>query len=345
MRPNNIARIKDNISNEGSRAKRINIDIAIISDERNLRWLTGRIGLNIILVIPTDGRPVCLCPTMELGRVAGLGFEVLELKEGQKAWKVIKDYFEPKTIGTDAGFAEKQEGVKRYFKKIVDISNIITNLRQVKTASEIKLLSKARKITLKGIKAGGEALQRGISELELAGIVEHEMRKQGAQSFSFDTIIAFGKNSAVAHHIPTNKRIKSGDVVLIDAGAVYGGYCADITKMFYFHVDEKIIKLDKKVCNIRDTIIDSIKARMYARDVEKNYKNIMQRYCFERVHKIGHGIGVEVHEKPQFSLTSLDRLVEGSVFTIEPAVYINGLCGIRKEDMYFIDRKGELRIC
>lgn len=218
------------------------------------------------------------------------------------------------------------------------------SLRSVKEIKELQAIQKATKIALKAFKAVKTKITPGIAEIEVAKLLEDEMRKQGATP-SFPSIVAFGKNSSVPHHLTGSTKLKKNDVVLMDFGAKWQGYCSDNTRTFFvgnvpsrwkkiYHTVETAQKMaidylqsesQNKKGHIEAMVVDTI-SREYI--LSQNYQSIP--------HSLGHGIGLEVHEAPSLSPYTKDLLTDGMVFSIEPGIYIPGKIGVRIEDLFTI---------
>ncbi len=221
--------------------------------------------------------------------------------------------------------------------KIVDSDKAFVNAMSIKQTYELELIQTACDITDKAFVTLLDKIQEGMSENAVAAELEYLMRKLGASGTSFDTIVAFGKNSSVPHHETGKDKLKFGDIVLIDFGCKVGGYCSDCTRTFLFGNDGKhgeFVKAYGHVLNahmvVKEKVTDGTTGReadAFARDYLKNYG--LDKYF---THSLGHGIGVNVHEHPYLSPKSEHSLKNGMVFSDEPGVYFEGDFGIRIED-------------
>ena len=218
---------------------------------------------------------------------------------------------------------------------VKDYSRAITLMRSVKSEAELSSIKRACEIAQKAYHQVIKTLKVGDTEREVKKRLEESMLKLGADGIAFNTIVAFGENSAIPHHVTGDDKLKDGDVVLVDMGCTCNGYCSDITRTAFFgkpsqkFIDDYNLVLKANIYaeeNIVDGI-DGVVADGYARDVLKEF-NLDQYFT----HSLGHGIGLEVHEYPTLSKRSKDKLVNGMVFSVEPGVYFNGEYGIRIED-------------
>ena len=228
---------------------------------------------------------------------------------------------------------------------VKDYSRAITLMRSVKSEAEMLNVKKACEIAQKAYHQVIKTLKIGDTEREVKKRLEESMLKLGADGIAFNTIVAFGENSAIPHHVTCDDKLQDGDVVLIDMGCTYKGYCSDITRTAFFgkpsqkFVDDYNLVLKANIYaeeNIVDGT-DTFVADGYARGVLKEFD--LDQYF---THSLGHGIGLEVHEYPTLSKRSKDKLVNGMVFSVEPGVYFNGEYGIRIEDtVALVDGKVE----
>lgn len=221
--------------------------------------------------------------------------------------------------------------------KIVDSSKAFTDAMAVKEEYELGYIKKACEIADKAFSELLPRIKEGQSESEVAAELEYLMRTSGASGTSFDTIVAFGENSSVPHHETGSRKLKFGDIILIDFGCIYHGYCSDCTRTFLFGDDKKHGEFKKLYDHVlkahvlaKEQITSGITGREadgYARDYFRGFG--LDGYF---THSLGHGIGINIHEYPFLSLKSLDILKDNMVFSDEPGVYFEGKFGIRIED-------------
>lgn len=221
--------------------------------------------------------------------------------------------------------------------KIIDSTPAFERAMAVKSDEEIDRIKSACKITDKAYTALLGRIKEGMSENEVAAELEYLMRTYGASGTSFDTIVAFGENSSVPHHETGNRKLRFGDIILIDFGCKYGGYCSDCTRTFLFGDDgghNEFKKAYEHVLNAhmaaKEQIVEGVKGRQadsFARDYLRSYD--LDKYF---THTLGHGIGINIHENPYLSPKSCEVLKNNMVFSDEPGVYFEGKFGIRIED-------------
>lgn len=182
----------------------------------------------------------------------------------------------------------------------------------------------------------------GQAEKEVAANIKSSLKAHRARP-AFRIIVASGKRSAKPHGFATNKKIKKGELVVVDFGAVYNGYCSDITRTFF--VGKPTAK-QRKVYNIvkkaQEKAIRAVKAGREGREVDEAARAYIKQKGFGKyfIHNTGHGIGGKVHEAPKLSKDNRNRLRVGQVVTIEPGIYIKGWGGVRIEDMVLVGKRG-----
>lgn len=253
-----------------------------------------------------------------------------DIKNELKAQKIKTLY-----IDFNAVTVARYNKLKTYCKNIKNGSAAVSSLRTIKTEEELLFIQKACEIAGQAVKDTFSNLKKGVTEAEVKTYLENRMNELGAEGPSFDSIVAFGKNSAVPHHETGDTKLTENTAVLIDTGCLIKGYCSDITRMAFFGTpDEEFLRAYDAVLTANLTAeekiyggISGVQADKFARDVleERGYGKYF-------THSLGHGVGLEIHELPNLSPKRNAPLEENSVFTVEPGVYIDGKFGIRIED-------------
>lgn len=221
--------------------------------------------------------------------------------------------------------------------EIVDSLPAFTSAMSVKEDYELGYIKNACGITDRAFLALLDTIREGQTENEVAAQLEYLMRKFGASGTSFDTIVAFGENSSVPHHETGIRKLKYGDIILIDFGCKIGGYCSDCTRTVLFgdgggHDEFK--NAYEAVLKAHLLAKEKITCNMTGKDADAISRNCLKEYGLDKyfTHALGHGIGINVHEFPRLSPKSEDKLINGMVFSDEPGVYLEGKFGIRIED-------------
>ncbi len=220
-------------------------------------------------------------------------------------------------------------------------------LRVLKSNEELDKLRTACQVTQYGLSHVLDRLREGVSEVKL----DRELRKfwlveYGAEP-SFDPIIAFGENSANPHYTPGERQLKEGDPVLIDLGAKVEGYCADMTRVYFFgEPSEQMQSLYQAVLTAQIQSFEACKVGKKCGDIDAvARKSLAKKGLAEAfTHSLGHGIGLEIHEQPNLRMEASDVLQERMVFTLEPGAYLPGVGGVRIEDSVALLAEGPVNL-
>ena len=221
--------------------------------------------------------------------------------------------------------------------KLHNADELLSSLMEKKNDWELACIQKACEIAEDAFLALLPQIKEGMTETEVAALLEYNMRKLGAQGLSFETIVAFGAHAAVPHHETGNTKLCFGDEILIDFGCKVEGYCSDITRTFLFGDDNKHEDFKKAYACVL-TAHELAKKNITSGMTGKQADEIARAYLKEQgygelfTHSLGHGIGLNVHEKPAISPKSEKKIEDGMVFSNEPGVYKAGEYGIRIED-------------
>lgn len=224
------------------------------------------------------------------------------------------------------------------------IDQIIKDMRNIKTADEIEILKSAAQFADKALQIGVSHLKEGITEKEVAQHLESEILKiEGISGMSFNTTVLFGDHAASPHGTPGKRELKNDEYVLFDLGVIYNGYCSDITRTiafgnpptFHQEIHAIITEANQRAIEgvrpgVKISEIDAL-ARDYI--TEKGYGDAFP-------HRLGHGLGITVHEFPDISSANDDTLKPGMCFTIEPGIYLHGEIGVRVEDDILVTEDG-----
>jgi len=178
-----------------------------------------------------------------------------------------------------------------------------------------------------------------MTEKEIAFEIERFYKTNGADDVSFAPIVASGHNSSMPHAIPGNRKIKDGDLILIDMGCKYKGYCSDMTRMIFVNYIEDEYKDAYDICLKNNEMVEKeLKDGKNMKTIAQNSNNDLKSNGYIPLHSVGHGVGLDIHEKPFFSITYDQQLKENMVVTVEPGVYKTGQFGIRIEDTVLIGK-------
>jgi len=331
-----------------SRLTDFDVDVLLLLDMKNIRYLTGFTGSDGGLVVG-KGRKVLMVDGRYINqakREAG-DVEIFEYRDKMDAIEEVLSYGGSVTVGFESAamsvdtfckLKEKLKGVE-----LRGLSDGISTIRAIKDEGEIECIKKAAYISFQALAAVKDLIKPGVREKDIALELEFQMGKHGAEGASFPTIVASGVNSALPHAAPGARRLEEGDIVLMDFGAVYSGYRSDETWTFAVgRADEDQRRAYALVKDAHDRALEAVGAGVACKEIDR-----VARSCIENgnmgtyfTHGTGHGVGLDVHETPRIGIKSESILEAGMVVTIEPGVYIPDLWGIRVEDTVLVKESG-----
>lgn len=228
-----------------------------------------------------------------------------------------------------------------------DLGDLPDQLRAVKDETEILTLQRAAMITDRAFTEVTANLAAGTTERELALRLDRSMQDHGATGPGFPTIVASGPNAARPHHAPTDRAIQLGEPVIVDMGARFDGYTADLTRTVWVgEPDQRLSSVYAVVAGANAVAQAATRAGVSGRDLD----GIARRYIADAgygdafIHGLGHGVGLEIHEAPSAGRQSSDTLAAGNALTIEPGIYIPDWGGVRIEDMGIVTDDGFRRL-
>lgn len=332
----------------------------LVSNKSNIRYLSDFTGsAGFMLIIGT--KKYLLTDFRYIERAKNCIKKDVTLVEFKNNWKeIIK-----KHKITSLGLEEDELTVRKFkhFKKLsqglklkyTDISGKYASLREIKSPSEIKLIQKSQAINEKVFIVIKKIIQEWckqtpahqkknpLYEIDLAWKIKELGNEFGAEDVSFDPIVAFGKNSAIPHHFPGKNKLKINDIVLIDMGMKYQGYCSDMTRTFF---TGKATKFQEEIYNLvleaQLAAIKNIKAGISGSKADALSRNIISKAGYGEFygHAGGHGVGLDIHESPALSAKYDKKIRDNVVITIEPGIYLAGKFGVRIEDMLLVQKNG-----
>lgn len=318
--------------------KGLKLDGMIVSNPVNVRYITGLDAEGYLLITPkenvfiTDGRFV-----EQVNNHLTIDSEIVCVDVKTMAQYDYKGFFEG---CENIGFEERYvtyENYKNYLQafqiNLVETEGIIESQRIVKEEYEIEKIKKACEIADKAFEYTINNIKKGMTEKELAYELNYQMLKNGADGFSFDTIVASGPNASMPHAIPTDRVIQENDIILFDFGAKYDGYCSDCSRtIFVGSVTDEQKKYYEFVLEEQRKAIENFKDGTNLKTIVKNREMDYKLENLSLIHALGHGVGLEIHEEPFLRSTVDCILKKNSIIAIEPGVYFPGEYGIRIED-------------
>lgn len=320
---------------------------AVISDGISIEYLTGvklvHVGERLIaLTIPAEGKPVIFVNKL-FPIEATEQFDVVYHDDNDIATKDLAEYLPAGKVGIDR-FLYSQFLIQiidqRVDVKPVVGSFVVEQIRMVKDEAEKDLMRKASVLNDSVLAKVPGMLREGMTEIELADMLLDEYKKIGVP---WEPLVCFGAGSAEPHHVNNETKLKPGDVVLVDAGQATDGYYADMTRTFFY---KSATEEQKKVYNIvREANlrgIAAVKPGVKFSDVDKAARDYIteQGYGEYFTHRLGHNIGMQLHEEPSVSGANDGLVEEGMTFSIEPGIYMLGKFGVRVEDLVLVTKDG-----
>lgn len=272
-------------------------------------------------------------------------FELLEISQNKSFAQRFKEIVAKEKIKK---VAVEEEDLKIFeilkIKKVVKIcsdENLIERMRTVKDETEIKNSKKACNLGDKVFEYILTELKLGVTEITIAKKVEIFIL-QNAAEISFKPIVAFGRNSSSPHHVAGNKKLKRNEIVLLDFGVKLNNYCSDMTRTVFFgKASNEQKRIYKTVLEAQKKALDLLRTSSKCSAIDKVARKHIENAGFPTIpHSLGHGIGLEVHEKPSLSPKSKDELKIGMIFSIEPGIYLPNFGGVRIEDLVLLTKNG-----
>ncbi|NLG47479.1 MAG: aminopeptidase P family protein [Gordonia sp.] len=332
-------------------ADRERVDAILVSNLINVRYLTGFTGSNgAVLVwsaehsgrredaIATDGRYTAQvaeqAPVLPAEIARDCPPALLRYAVGQQAG--VRLGIEAHTM-TIAAFSDLRTVAAEAGVELVPMRDTVERLREVKDASEVESITSACAIADDALAAliERDAIAPGRSERDVARDLEWEMFARGADAIAFETIVAAGANSAVPHHRPTDAVLAVGDLVKIDFGAVSRGYHSDMTRTF---VLGEPADWQREIYAVVSTAQQAGREALHAgaslAEIDAAARNVIVEagYGDYYVHGLGHGVGLQIHERPGIGAAASGTLPVGATVTVEPGIYLPGRGGVRIED-------------
>jgi Xaa-Pro aminopeptidase len=321
----------------------------IVSGLHNVRYLAGFTGSNGAMVLYRDGRAVFFTDP----RYTEQSKEQVDCRtviaKGPLSDAVTTELKKksPARIGferdhlTVGQFSHLEKGAPSR-SRLIPVSALVEGLRMVKDEDEIELIRTSVKTNSRALHAALKRFKPGMTEAALAGEIDYQSRKLGADGPAFDTIVAAGPRAALPHAQPGSAKIGPG-MLLIDMGAFQNGYASDMTRMVHVgEADSHYCRLYTAVLQAEMAGVDAVKAGASTASVDKATRDVLRKHDLDKyfVHSTGHGLGLEIHEAPRLGKKDTGTLQAGMVVTVEPGIYIPGWGGIRIEDTVLVTETG-----
>lgn len=346
---------RERLKSVGAAMRAEGVSALLTTHPPNIRFLTGCRGEDAALLVRSSSLALTTSALyLEEARLSlkplsreGVKAKVLSMKRGLLE-TAVRLFRKAVVLGVEEACLsyvswKKLRKVLPKGSRIKATDGFLGSLRRSKDQQEVRTIRRAVAISERAMEVFRRILRPGMTELEAARGLEGCLFDAGAEGLAFPIIVASGPNSSRPHHVPGSRKIGRNDLVLVDWGARYGGYCSDLTRVLFMG------RIRPKWREAYQAVLASHEqaAASAARDVHLSAVDRAARVSLRRkglvdrfLHGLGHGVGLEIHEAPWLSARSKGMLASGDCFTIEPGVYFEGKFGIRLEDDYWIDRQG-----
>lgn len=332
-----------------------NVSVTLVTSPPNVLYLTGfdchPHERFMALCLQADGGSTLFVPTLEKDEAEASGFpHIVTVSDTDNPMDKLRE-----VVGSNhAGLLsiEKQHLTVARFEQLQTVfgqietkaaEDLLLGMRLRKDQAEVAIMKEAAAIADRCVEVAVGAVAVGKTEAELVSLIESTAKELGAEGMSFSTIVLAGEKSALPHGSPGNRKITEGDFVLFDLGVVFKGYCSDITRTVV--VGEPTAKqreIYEAVLAANLAGIEATKPGAAAKTVDRAARAVITERGYGEyfTHRVGHGLGIEVHEFPSMHGENDQEMVPGMVFTIEPGIYVPEVGGVRIEDDVLVTDDG-----
>ncbi|WP_059051828.1 M24 family metallopeptidase [Paenibacillus senegalimassiliensis] len=331
------------------------VDTVLITDPKHVYYLTGFLSNPherfLGAILQAGSEPFLLVPALdeEAARAAADVTEILTHGDTDNPYEVLKSRLGD--LKGTFGFEKEQVSVAKFeqmkdtlaFAGYTDVGTWLRDLRVSKSAVEVGKIKHAVRLIEQVLSETLLQVQEGVTESELVAQVEYQIRKLGADGPSFDSMVLSGEKTALPHGVPGTRQIRKGDLLMFDIGVYADGYASDITRTFGVgELSPELIKIYETVLAANEAAIAAIKPGVTFASIDHAARQVIETAGYGKyfLHRLGHGLGIDVHEFPSVHGENEYRLAEGHVFTVEPGIYVPGVGGVRIEDDVLVTATG-----
>ncbi|OWR28163.1 peptidase M24 family protein [Saccharibacillus sp. O23] len=332
------------------------LDGLLITEPKHVGYLTGFFSdpheRFLGLAIPKHDEPFLVVPALDLEAAKASSSVPLIRTHGDTddAYALLEGW-----IGSGAkrfGIEKEHLSVARFERLNAalrasdyrDVGSVLNALRAAKTPEEVEKLRRAVHLIEAVLTEGLKQVRVGVAEIEIVAELEYQMKKLGAEGPSFDTMVLTGDKTALPHGNPGNRKIQAGDMLMFDMGVYLDGYASDITRTFAVaeRPNDESVKIYETVLAANLAAIAQIRPGVTLASVDAAAREVITEagYGPYFMHRLGHGLGMDVHEYPSVHGANEELVTEGLCFTVEPGVYVAGECGVRIEDDVIVTADG-----
>ncbi|ANU23688.1 M24 family metallopeptidase [Planococcus donghaensis] len=326
------------------------IDAAFITDPYNVFYVSGfksnpherLLGVMVF----AEAEPFLICPKMEIpdAKNAGWAGEVVGHEDTQNSMEILYQTVlargvDLKTMAVEKAHmtVERYESLLSFFGSlsITQLDEQLNAMRVIKDDAELQILREAAALADYAIEVAARTIKEGITEIEVMTEIELALKKRGVTHMSFDTTVLTGDRAASPHGKTGEYKLKQGDLVLFDLGVVHKGYCSDITRTLALgEPNEEQKEVYDVVYRSEMAALEAVKPGVTAAELDQISRKVIADagYGDYFTHRLGHGLGIDVHEFPSIHGENTMKIEKGMVFTLEPGIYVPGKVGVRIED-------------
>lgn len=348
MNQTRLQRLRDFMEQQG-------VEAVLLTLPQHIYYLSGYFSNPherfLGLLVAREAEPVLLVPALdeEAARRATTGLEIVSYSDTQDPYQVLKSLV-PHGFSR-LGVEKNHLTVSRYERlreeqiatHYTDVEAVLRAMRLIKSADEVARIRKAVQLVEEVLQEGLKQVAVGVSERELVAELEYLMKKRGADGPAFETTVLVGENSALPHGKPGERAIRPGDLLLFDLGVAVDGYVSDITRTFVVgEASEQQKAIYDAVLTANQAAIGAVKPGVPLAELDRTARRVISERGYGSYfnHRLGHGMGMDVHEYPSVHAENEEKLVPGMIFTIEPGVYLPQLGGVRIEDDVLVTADG-----
>ena len=330
------------------------LDVAVVSDPVTINYLTGFYSdpheRQMFLFVLADQEPLLFVPALEVERATStVSFPVVGYVDSENPWKKIQNAlpqldFKRVAVEFDNLILTKYHGLKTVFEsaEFENLTPLIQRMRLIKSADEVQKMMVAGVYADKSVKVGFDNISLDNTETDIIAQIDFAMKREGYE-MSFDTMVLTGDNAANPHGIPGANKVENNALLLFDLGVMVNGYASDMTRTVAVGKPDQFKKdIYNLTLEAQQAALDFIKPGATAHEVDRAAREVIEKAGYGEYfnHRLGHGIGMDVHEFPSIMEGNDMVIEEGMCFSVEPGIYIPGKVGVRIEDCGVVTKDG-----
>ncbi|MBQ4811205.1 aminopeptidase P family protein [Pseudoalteromonas luteoviolacea] len=325
-------------------------DMMIISNRQNIRYLTGFSGNAATLLMSQDASYL-ITDYRYFERACAETSDIEVVKRDRDAERLGQCIARCLPSCESVAFEAAHFSVEQWrlvaadlpYQNLFGVAGCVESLREVKDELEISYIQRAAQIADESLGEMLSLVREGVQERDLALEIDYKMRSKGSEGISFDTILLFGERSALPHGNPSNRRLKVGDLLLVDFGAVVNGYRSDMTRTYVFgKPTAKQTSIFNTVQHAQQRALESVKQGIDYNSLNQVAHQVLANSPYAQFagEGLGHSLGLDLHEQPFIKPNVPNILQAGNVITIEPGIYIPEFGGVRLEEDIVVTEHG-----